>query len=112
MRRQLQAALSGVLLVCAVADADAARFSTRPGETRPGQEAADGTPPAGDALTPVIPRRIGGVTDAAGILSPSTENAITALALELEAKTGAEMAVLTVESTAPLDAFDYGTRVA
>jgi uncharacterized protein len=60
---------------------------------------------------PTIPAPRGFVTDAAGVLSRDTVARLEALARELREKTGAELAVLTVESTAPLDDFTYGMRV-
>jgi uncharacterized protein len=58
-----------------------------------------------------IPRLSGPVVDQADVLSPGAERAITDLARELEQKTGAELAVLTVPSTEPEDVFGYGMRV-
>jgi uncharacterized protein len=63
------------------------------------------------ALTP-IPPLSGPVVDRAGLLSPSQRAELDTLARELQAKTGAQMAVLTVESTAPEEIFGYGLRVA
>src|SRR6185503_12879804 len=60
---------------------------------------------------PTIPTPRGFVTDSAGVLSPSVIARLTALATELQAKTGAEIAVLTVETTAPLDDFSYAMKV-
>jgi len=59
-----------------------------------------------------IPPLTGPVVDRAGLLSPSQSAGLDALARELQSKTGAQMAVLTVESTAPEDIFDYALRVA
>jgi uncharacterized protein len=59
-----------------------------------------------------VPRPAGFVTDLADVLPAATERRITALAEELQAKTGAEIAVLTVETTAPLDDFTYAMQVA
>jgi len=52
---------------------------------------------------PTIPPPRGYVTDTAGVLGPGVTARLTALATELQAKTGAEIAVLTVQTTAPLD---------
>jgi uncharacterized protein len=59
-----------------------------------------------------IPPLSGPVVDRAGLLSPSQSGRIDTLARELQSKTGAQLAVLTVESTAPEEIFDYGMRVA
>ena len=59
-----------------------------------------------------IPPLTGPVVDRAGLLSPSQAARLDALARELQSRTGAQIAVLTVESTAPEEIFDYGLRVA
>jgi hypothetical protein len=59
-----------------------------------------------------VPPLTGPVVDRAGLLSPSQRAVLDTLARELQAKTGAQMAVLTVESTAPEEIFGYGMRVA
>jgi uncharacterized protein len=82
------------------------RDSSGPASDVPAPEAA---PPA---WTPSVPPLSGPVVDTAGVLSPAEERAIVTLVTELERKTTAEIAVLTVGSTAPLDPFDYGLRVA
>ncbi len=61
---------------------------------------------------PPIPRAEGFVTDRAGVLSPASAARIGTLVEELQAKTGAEIAVLTVDTTQPLDDFTYAMRVA
>jgi len=61
---------------------------------------------------PPVPVPRGFVTDLAGALPPDVTARLTALATELQAKTGAEIAVLTVETTAPFDDFTYAMRVA
>ena len=48
----------------------------------------------------------------AQLLSPEQSAFLDALSRELQSKTGAQAAVLTVETTAPEDLFDYGLRVA
>lgn len=63
------------------------------------------------ALAP-IPPLSGPVVDRAGLLSPPQRAVLDTLARELQARTGAQMAVLTVESTAPEEIFGYGLRVA
>jgi len=54
----------------------------------------------------------GFVTDLAGVVSPAARGRITRLAEELQAKTGAEIAVVTVQTTQPLDDFTYAMRIA
>jgi uncharacterized protein len=63
------------------------------------------------AAEPPIPTPKGYVTDLAGVLPADVTSRLTALLTELKAKTGAEIAVLTVRTTAPLDDFTYGMRV-
>jgi uncharacterized protein len=63
-----------------------------------------------DTFAP-IPPLSGPVVDTAHVISPAHARAIEDLARELQAKTGAEIAVLTLPSTAPEDAFAYGMRV-
>jgi len=58
-----------------------------------------------------MPRPQGFVTDRAGVIDPATEQKLTRLLEELQQKTGAEIAVLTVDTTAPLDDFTYGMQV-
>jgi len=67
---------------------------------------------AARAEEPPIPRPEGFVTDRAGVLSPPVEARLTQLLAELQAKTGAEIAVVTVDTTRPLDDFTYALRVA
>src|SRR5437868_1757632 len=57
-----------------------------------------------------VPR--GFVTDEAHVVDTASRAKIEALAQELQQKTGAEIAVLTVDTTAPLDDFNYAMRVA
>lgn len=64
------------------------------------------------AVEPPLPTPRGAVTDLAHVLPPDMTTRLIALATELQAKTGAEIAVLTVETTAPLDDFTYAMRVA
>ena len=64
------------------------------------------------AEEPAVPRPEGFVTDRAHVLSPEGRARITRLAEELQARTGAEIAVLTVDTTRPLDDFTYAMRVA
>ena len=64
------------------------------------------------AIEPVIPAAHGFVTDTAHVISEPVRARIERVVTELQQKTGAEIAVLTVESTAPLDDFAYAVRVA
>ena len=59
-----------------------------------------------------IPPPTGLVNDRAGVIDAPTRAKLTALLTELQQKTGAEIAVLTVDTTAPLDDFTYAMRVA
>ena len=52
------------------------------------------------------------MTDLAGVIPPPVRARITGLVEELKAKTGAEIAVVTVQTTAPLDDFTYAMRIA
>ena len=61
---------------------------------------------------PPVPTPRGFVTDLAGVISSPVAAHLTALAEELRQKTGAEIAVVTVETTAPLDDFTYAMRIA
>jgi len=67
---------------------------------------------AAQVSTPQVPRPEGFVTDRANVIDPATKQKITRLVEELQQKTGAEIAVLTVDTTAPLDDFTYGMQVA
>ena len=59
-----------------------------------------------------IPPPQGFVNDRAGMIDEVTTAKLTHLLEELQQKTGAEIAVLTVDSTAPLDDFSYAMQVA
>ena len=61
---------------------------------------------------PRIPAPEGFVTDRAGVIPPATRERLTALLEELRHKTGAEIAVVTVPTTAPLDDFTYALGIA
>jgi uncharacterized protein len=63
------------------------------------------------AADPALPSPDGVVTDRAHVIAPDAAARITRVADELREKTGAEIAVLTVASTAPLDDFTYAMRV-
>jgi uncharacterized protein len=64
------------------------------------------------AAEPQVPAPQGFVTDLAGVIDAATEARITRLAEELRDRTGAEIAVVTVDTTAPLDDFTYAMRIA
>ena len=60
---------------------------------------------------PAIPDYQGYVTDAAQVLSVTTRGQLESFLDQLQKKTGAQFAVLTVPTTAPLDPVDYKTKV-
>src|SRR5207247_10355877 len=64
------------------------------------------------AAEPRIRAAGGFVTDRAGVIRPATRERLTALLEELKQKTGAEIAVVIVPTTAPLDDFTYAMRIA
>ncbi len=64
------------------------------------------------AAEPPIPAPRGFVTDLAGVISASAESRISGLLEELQQKTGAEIVVVTVPTTQPLDDFTYALRIA
>ena len=64
------------------------------------------------ATTVPLPPLQGFVTDTTGRVSPEARQKMTHLIEELQQKTGAEIAVLVVETTAPLDDFTYAMQVA
>jgi uncharacterized protein len=74
-----------------------------------GFEGASADGPRG--VGPPVPELTGRVVDAANVISAEHAAATENLSRELEQKTGAQIAVLTVKSIAPLDAFDYGMKV-
>jgi uncharacterized protein len=59
-----------------------------------------------------IPPYQGLVSDFAGIIDVATRQQLTTLLQELKEKTGAEIAVVTVETTQPLSVFDYAMKIA
>lgn len=63
------------------------------------------------ALAQEIPSFQGYVSDYAQILSPQMREKLTALLHELEQKTTAQIAVLTVKTTKPYDDFQYALKV-
>ncbi|MCX8103416.1 MAG: TPM domain-containing protein [Candidatus Bipolaricaulota bacterium] len=62
-------------------------------------------------LAQEIPAFQGYVSDYAGILSPQMQKKLATLLQELEQKTTAQIAVLTVKTTQPLDDFQYAVKV-
>jgi len=60
---------------------------------------------------PELPRYTGYVNDYADILSDRTEAAITALSEEIENKTTSQLAILTVNTTSPLDIEAYAVKL-
>ncbi len=64
------------------------------------------------AIEPTVPVPRGYVSDYAGVLSAEVTRELTTLIEELKAKTGAEIAVVVVDSTEPLSAFDYAMQIA
>jgi uncharacterized protein len=64
------------------------------------------------AVEPPIPQPQGFVTDLAGVIPPDSRQRMTRTIEALKAKTGSEIAVLTVPTTEPLDDFSYAMRVA
>ncbi len=64
------------------------------------------------AAEPAVPKPQGFVSDYAGVVDQGTRRELDGLITELKAKTGAEIAVVVVNSTAPLTAFDYAMQIA
>ena len=59
-----------------------------------------------------IPPSQGFVSDFAGVIDQPTRQQLTNLIRELQEKTSAEIAVVTVETTQPLTVFDYALKIA
>jgi len=68
--------------------------------------------PLGGVTEPTVPQPLGYVSDYAGVIDDGTRRALESVIGELKAKTGAEIAVVTVRSTRPLAAFDYAMKIA
>ncbi len=66
---------------------------------------------AARAQEPAIPPPVGFVNDLAGVIDEGARARLESFLDQLKQKTGAEFAVLTVKSTAPLDPSDYKVRV-
>src|SRR5262249_14120503 len=64
------------------------------------------------AATIEVPKPLGYVSDYAGVIDAGTRQRIESLVRELKAKTGAEIAVVTVRTTAPETPFDYAMAIA
>ena len=64
------------------------------------------------AADPTVPIPRGYVSDYAGVVDAPTVRHLDALIEELKAKTGAEIAVVVVDSTGSLTAFDYAMKIA
>jgi len=67
---------------------------------------------AAGALAQTVAPPQGFVNDRAAVIDPATKARLANLIEELKRKTGAEIAVLTVDTTAPLDDFTYAMQVA
>jgi uncharacterized protein len=72
-----------------------------------GEISADGAPGIG----PPVPELTGRVVDSANVIAAGEANAVENLSRELEQKTGAQIAVLTIPTVKPLEPFDYGMQV-
>ncbi|HZR80738.1 MAG TPA: TPM domain-containing protein [Candidatus Binatia bacterium] len=59
-----------------------------------------------------VPKPLGYVSDFAQVIDPPARARLDALIRELKQKTGSEIAVVTVKTTAPDDAFDYAMAIA
>ena len=64
-----------------------------------------------DADSAAIPAAVGYVNDFAGVMDEPSRARLEAFLDQVEKKTGAQLAVLTVRTTAPLDPMDYKVRV-
>jgi uncharacterized protein len=67
---------------------------------------------AAAGVEPTVPAPRGYVSDYVGVIDAPTARYLEGLVDELKQKTGAEIAVVVVNSTAPLTAFDYAMKVA
>lgn len=64
------------------------------------------------AAEPTVPTARGYVSDYVGVIDAATVRDLDAVIGELKSKTGAEIAVVVIDSTAPLSAFDYAMKIA
>lgn len=62
---------------------------------------------SGSAVSEKFPKPVGYVNDFANIISPESENVIEAIAIQVKQKTGAEIAVVTIETTGGIDIEQY-----
>jgi uncharacterized protein len=69
-------------------------------------------PASAATVEPTVPVARGYVSDYVGVLGAATIRDLDALIGELKDKTGAEIAVVVVNSTQPLTAFDYAMKIA
>ncbi len=67
---------------------------------------------AAGSTEPTVPIARGFVSDYAGVVEPQTVSELERLIGELKQKTGAEIAVVVVNTTEPLSAFDYAIKIA
>ena len=67
--------------------------------------------PAATAQEPYYPEPTGYVVDDAGLLSSGTIQGVSVLARELQDKTGAQLAIATVPSIAPLEVEEYAVEL-
>lgn len=65
-----------------------------------------------DDAEPPIPKAKGFVSDYVGVLDGSSSQQLNGIARELKERTGAEIAVVVVDTTQPLTAFDYAMKIA
>ena len=66
----------------------------------------------GEATWEVPPSTISYVSDEVGVIDHASIGELDGLISELKAKTGGEIAVVVINSTAPLSAFDYAMKIA
>lgn len=67
---------------------------------------------AAQDIEPTVPKPRGFVSDYVGVVDAATRSSLDSAIGELQAKTGAEIAVVVVRTTAPLSAFDYAMKIA
>src|SRR5205085_1748837 len=109
------AATPASILIAAI-PIEAPPSSTDPRTIAPPAPAAprgNPAPPPSPASSkePAVPPIPAPVVDTAGILDADDERVLESLAYDVRQTTSAEIAVLTVRTTAPLDEFTYGMKV-
>ncbi len=67
---------------------------------------------AAQDVEPTVPDPRGFVSDYVGVVDAATQRSLDSAIGELQAKTGAEIAVVVVRTTTPLSAFDYAMKIA